>query len=152
MNDFAQGFFKGIGDITLFPQLPDSKPETTPWQGVLDAFAAANRNLTEAIYEFKKTQGLPPASELEQLKAVDPSFPERIMRIAESHAAADIRQKDRFSMTPIIGQIASVLISCFGFGISILFAFKGIETGVIAAIIGGISPIIIAALVNLKKK
>jgi uncharacterized membrane protein len=99
---------------------------------------------------------IPPASELEQLKAVDPSFPDRVMRIAESHAAADVRKKDRFSLAglvvPIIGQIASVLISCFGFGISILFAFKGIETGVIAAIIGGISPIIIAALANLKKK
>jgi hypothetical protein len=58
MNDFASGFFKGIENITLFPQLPDPGPETTPWQGVIDAFSAANRNLTEAIYEFKKTQGL----------------------------------------------------------------------------------------------
>jgi hypothetical protein len=49
-------FFKGMGSISLFPQLPDSEPETTPWQGVLDAFEAANRNLTDAIYEFKKTQ------------------------------------------------------------------------------------------------
>jgi uncharacterized membrane protein len=94
---------------------------------------------------------IPPASELEQLKAVDPSFPERVMCIAEAHAAADIRKKDRFSIAPIIGQIASLLISCFGFGISVLFAFKGIEAGAIAAIIGGISPIIIAALSNLKK-
>jgi hypothetical protein len=36
------------------------------------------------------------------------------MRIAEAHAAADVRQKDHFSMTPILGQIASLLISCFG--------------------------------------
>jgi uncharacterized membrane protein len=95
---------------------------------------------------------IPPASELEQLKRVDNSFPERVMCIAEAHAAADIRQKDRFSIIPIIGQVASFVISCLGFGISILFAFNGVEAGAIAAIIGGISPIIIAALSNFKKK
>jgi hypothetical protein len=51
-------FFRGMGSISLFPQLPDSEPEISPWQSVLDAFAAANRNLTDAIYEFKKTQGI----------------------------------------------------------------------------------------------
>jgi hypothetical protein len=51
-------FVKGMGSISLFPQLPDSEPEVSPWQGVLDAFAAANRSLTYAIHEFRKTQGL----------------------------------------------------------------------------------------------
>jgi hypothetical protein len=37
--------------------LPDPEPKASPWQSVLDAFAATNRNLTDAIYEFKKTQG-----------------------------------------------------------------------------------------------
>jgi uncharacterized membrane protein len=95
---------------------------------------------------------IPPASELEQLKAVDPSFPDRVMRIAEAHAAADIRKKDRFSIAPIIGQIASLLISCFGFGVAVLFGLKGIEAGAITATIGGIAPIVIAALTNLKSK
>lgn len=95
---------------------------------------------------------IPPAAELEQLRAIDPSFPERVMRIAESHAAADVRRKDRFSMVPIIGQIASFLISCMGFGIGVFCAIKGIEAGAVTAIIGGIAPIIIAALSNIRKK
>ncbi|MDR1231440.1 MAG: hypothetical protein LBK61_08570 [Spirochaetaceae bacterium] len=56
MNDLSNSFIKGMGSLSLFPQLPDSEPETTPWQGVLDAFAAANRNLADALYEFNKTQ------------------------------------------------------------------------------------------------
>jgi hypothetical protein len=52
------GFIKGMGSITLFPDLPDPEPETSPWQGVFDAFEAANRNLVDAIYEFKNAQGL----------------------------------------------------------------------------------------------
>jgi uncharacterized membrane protein len=95
---------------------------------------------------------IPPASELQQLKAVDPAFPERVMRMAEAHAEADVRRKNRFSLSPILGQAASFLLSCMGFGIGVLFAFKGIEAGAITAIISGIAPIIIAALSNLKRK
>ena len=51
------GFVRGMGSFSLFPQLPDLEPETSPWQGVLDAFEAANRNLTDAIYEFRNVQG-----------------------------------------------------------------------------------------------
>jgi hypothetical protein len=57
-NTAMANFVKGMGSINLFPQLPDSEPEISPWQSVLNAFADANRNLTDAIYEFKKTQGL----------------------------------------------------------------------------------------------
>jgi uncharacterized membrane protein len=95
---------------------------------------------------------IPPASELQQLKAVDPAFPERVMRMAEAHAQADVRRKDRFSLSPILGQVASFLLSCMGFGIGVLFAFKGIEVGAITAIISGIVPIVIAALSNLNRK
>jgi uncharacterized membrane protein len=99
---------------------------------------------------------LPPASELQGLKNIDASFPERVMQLAEKHAAAEIRKKDRFSLVnlivPIAGQIVSFLICCIGFGIGVLFAFKGIEAGSITAIIGGITPIIIAALSTLKRK
>jgi hypothetical protein len=57
-NTFSMmdGFVKGMGNITLFPQLPDIESDASPWQGVLNAFADANRNLTEAIHEFKKTR------------------------------------------------------------------------------------------------
>jgi hypothetical protein len=74
------------------------------------------------------------------------------MRIAEAHAASEVRRKDRISLSPIIGQAASFLLGCMGFGIGALFALKGIETGAVTAIISGIVPIIISALSNLKKK
>ena len=109
-------------------------------------------NTEEQLIIHQYNGPIPPASELQQLKAIDPVFPERVMRIAELHAAAEIRRKDRFSMSPIIGQIASFLIGCMGFGIAALFAFKGIESGAITAIISGIAPIIIAALANIRKK
>ncbi|GHV13146.1 hypothetical protein FACS189491_07590 [Spirochaetia bacterium] len=62
---------------------------------------------------------IPPASELQSLQTIDPAFPERVMRIVEKHAEADIRRKDRFSISPIIGQIATFLICCMGFGIGV---------------------------------
>jgi hypothetical protein len=49
-NSVMGNFVKGMGSISLFPQMPDPEPETTSWQGVLNAFAAANRNLADAIY------------------------------------------------------------------------------------------------------
>jgi hypothetical protein len=54
----ADAFVKGMGSISLFPQLPDIESEPSPWQGVLDAFAAADGNLSDAIREFKNDQGL----------------------------------------------------------------------------------------------
>ena len=51
-----------------------------------------------------------------------------------------------------IGQIASFTICCIGFGTAILFAMKGIEIGAITAAIGGVAPIIIAALANFQKR
>lgn len=50
------GFIRGMGSLTLFPDLPDHEPETSPWQGVLDAFAAAGDDLRFAINEFKNAQ------------------------------------------------------------------------------------------------
>jgi hypothetical protein len=54
----TDAFVKGMGSLSLFPQLPDPEPEASPWQGVLDAFAAAGNNLSDAIREFKNDQGL----------------------------------------------------------------------------------------------
>jgi hypothetical protein len=52
------GLVRGMGSLSLFPQLPAPEPEISPWQAVLDAFGAANRNLTDAISEFRNAQGL----------------------------------------------------------------------------------------------
>jgi hypothetical protein len=54
----ADAFVKGMGSISLFPQLPEPESEPSPWQSVLDAFAAADGNLSDAIREFKNDQGL----------------------------------------------------------------------------------------------
>jgi hypothetical protein len=87
---------------------------------------------------------------------VDPSFPERIMRMTEDNNKADITARNRFSLVglavPLLGQIFSFLISCMGFGVAVLFGLKGIEIGAVTATIGGIAPIVIAALANLRAK
>jgi uncharacterized membrane protein len=93
---------------------------------------------------------------LKKFGDIDPSFPERIMKMAEDNNKADITMRNRFSLSglisPLLGQIFSFLISGIGFGAAILFGLRGIETGAIAATIGGIAPIIIAALANMKTK
>jgi uncharacterized membrane protein len=93
---------------------------------------------------------------LKKFGDVDPSFPERIMKMAEDNNKADVVMRNRFSraglIAPLLGQIFSFLISCIGFTTAILFGLKGIEAGAITATIGGIAPIIIAALTNIKTK
>jgi uncharacterized membrane protein len=60
---------------------------------------------------------------------IDPSFPERIMRMTEDNNKADVTMRNRFSLAglavPLLGQIFSFLISCIGFGVAILFGLKG---------------------------
>jgi uncharacterized membrane protein len=94
---------------------------------------------------------LPPQETLKGYKDIDPDFPEWVMKMAEAHAAADVHQKYKESSAVLRGQIFSFLISCLGFGTAIIFAVKGIEAGAITATIGGIAPIVVAALTNLKK-
>jgi hypothetical protein len=92
---------------------------------------------------------------LEGLKRVDLSFPERIMQIAEAHAKADVQAKSRDSfsalVTPIIAQVITFLLGIAGIGGCIYLSRAGHEAGGIAAIVGSFSPMIIAALSNLKK-
>jgi uncharacterized membrane protein len=89
---------------------------------------------------------------LKKFGDIDPSFPERIMKMTEDNNKADVTMKNRFSLAPLLGQMFSFLISCIGFGTAILFGLKGIQAGAITATIGGIAPIIIAALANIKTK
>jgi hypothetical protein len=51
MNDVARVFFKGMGSITLFPQIPgyDELSRVSPWQGVADAFAQTGMSMWTAI-------------------------------------------------------------------------------------------------------
>jgi uncharacterized membrane protein len=94
---------------------------------------------------------LPPPEALKAYREIDPGYPERLMKMAEAHAAADVYKKYKEPFNVTLGQILSFSLGLTGFGISALFAFKGLESGAIAAAIGGVAPIIIAALGNLRK-
>jgi uncharacterized membrane protein len=95
---------------------------------------------------------LPPPEMLRQYAELNSEYPERIFRMVEAHVAADVTTKNRESAAIMRGQLFTFGLGCIGFGVSALLAIKGLEAGAIAAAIGGISPIIISALTNLKKK
>jgi uncharacterized membrane protein len=101
---------------------------------------------------------LPPPAELKGYMDIDPGYPDRLMKLAESHSEATIllkreeaylKHQEAASMGR--GQVFSFALGLTGFGISALFAFKGLEAGAIAAAIGGVAPIIVAAIGNLRK-
>jgi len=86
---------------------------------------------------------LPDPAMLERYKNADPSFPERIMRMAEAHNAADINTKNRISLSnliiPIIGQVFTLLLGTGGIFACIYLARAGYTGGAIAAIVGSFS-------------
>jgi uncharacterized membrane protein len=74
---------------------------------------ANQQRIQEQKYEL--IQGpLPDPQMLSNYKNADPSFPERIMRMAEEHNAADVSTKNRISLSnlivPIIGQIFTLVL------------------------------------------
>jgi uncharacterized membrane protein len=88
---------------------------------------------------------------LKKFGAVDPSYPERIMKMVEENNSSAIRNREKEMRLKLLGQVFSFALGISGFGISALLAFKGLEAGAIAAAIGGIAPIIVAAIGNLRK-
>jgi uncharacterized membrane protein len=99
---------------------------------------------------------IPPPADLKELQAINPDFPDRVMRIAEAHAKADVQSKNRNSIeslvTPILAQVITFLLGLAGIAGCIYLSRAGYEAGGIAAIVGSFSPMVIAALSNLKKK
>ncbi|GHU50774.1 hypothetical protein FACS1894200_10430 [Spirochaetia bacterium] len=99
---------------------------------------------------------IPPPSDLKELQKINPDFPERVMQIAELHAKADVLAKNRDSLasliTPIVSLSITFLLGIAGIGGCILLSQSGYEAGGIAAMVGSFSPMVIAALSNLKKK
>jgi uncharacterized membrane protein len=99
---------------------------------------------------------LPDPVMLEGYKNADPSFPERIMRMAEAHNAADINTKNRISLAnliiPIIGQVFTLLLGTGGIFACIYLARTGYTGGAIAAIVGSFSPMVINAFKGLRQK
>ena len=92
---------------------------------------------------------------LEQYKNADPSFPERIMKMAEDHNAADVVAKNRISFSnliiPIIGQVFTLILGAGGILACIYLAKAGYTGAAIAAIAGSFSPIIIGAFKSLRR-
>jgi uncharacterized membrane protein len=97
---------------------------------------------------------IPDPETLERYKNADPTFPERIMKMAEAHNAADVKIKNRFSMAnflvPIIGQVFTLLLGVAGIFACIYLAKAGFTGGAITAIIGAFSPIAINAVKGLR--
>jgi uncharacterized membrane protein len=106
----------------------------------------------QALQTSELYQGpIPHPDILKKFGSVDPSYPERIMKMTEDNNRSEIRIRERDSMLGLFGQVFSFVLGLTGFGISALFALKGLEAGAIAAAIGGVAPIIIAAIGNLRK-
>ena len=99
---------------------------------------------------------LPDPEMLERYKNADPSFPERIMRMAEDHNAADVVTKNRISLSniivPIIGQVFTLILGVSGILACIYLAKAGYTGAAIAAIVGSFSPIIISAFKSLQRR
>jgi uncharacterized membrane protein len=98
---------------------------------------------------------LPDPEMLDKYKIADPSFPERIMRMAEAHNAADVKTKYRISFAnmgiPIIGQIFTLMLGAGSIIACVYLAKAGYTGGAIAAIVGGFSPIVINAFKGLRQ-
>ncbi|MDR1950139.1 MAG: DUF2335 domain-containing protein [Spirochaetaceae bacterium] len=101
---------------------------------------------------------LPPPAELKGYKEIDPGYPERLLKMAESHADSVDRLrheeaflKHREAMSLGRGQWLSFILGMAGFGLAAIFGFKGMGTQATASIIAGVAPIIVAALGNLRK-
>jgi uncharacterized membrane protein len=91
---------------------------------------------------------------LEKYKKADPSFPERIMRMAEAHNVADITAKNRISLSnliiPVIGQVFTLILGGGGIIACVYLAEAGFTGGAIAAIMGSFSPMVINAFKGLR--
>lgn len=109
----------------------------------------------EEIHGAIHSGPIPDPETLERYKNADPSFPERIMRMAEAHNTADVRAKNRISLgnliIPTIAQVFTLILSASGILACIYLAKSGYTGAAIAAIAGGFSPIIIGAFRNLRQ-
>jgi uncharacterized membrane protein len=111
-----------------------------------------NKVVLQAVQTSELYQGpIPHPDILLKFGAVDPSYPERIMKMTETNNHANIQNRKRDSISGILGQVFSFTLGIAGLGVSAFLAVKGLEAGAIAAALGGVAPIIIAALGNLRK-
>jgi uncharacterized membrane protein len=98
---------------------------------------------------------LPNPEMLAGYKNIDPSFPDRIVKMAENHNIADVKMKKGFvfsnTVIPIAGQIFTFLLGAGSLCVCVYLANKGLTGGAIAAVIAGFAPIIINALKSFRQ-
>jgi len=94
-----------------------------------------------------------------KLKEVDPSFPERVMKMAESNNDVEIKIKEQKSKRKqqeigleSRGQLFIFILALVLIGVSVFLVLKGYELIAIVPFLGGISPIITTVINNLAKK
>lgn len=126
-----------------------------------DPAVPKSKNPSAPGHEFSRSKQelyagpIPHPSIMRGFQEIDPSFPERIISMTEKITDAQIKAMETSTkanlVQPIIGQIATLLIVLSGIGAAVFFVMKGVSSAAVVSILGGISPIIAAALQSLKK-
>jgi uncharacterized membrane protein len=93
---------------------------------------------------------LPPPAALKGYGEIDPQYPERIFKMAESYSKAEIRGKNTESLAVVLGIIFSFMVCLGGLAAGLVLALKGLRAESITAAVAGISPIVINALSNFR--
>jgi uncharacterized membrane protein len=94
---------------------------------------------------------IPPPGVLKGYGDVDPQYPERIFKMAESYSKADVNGKNVESLAIILGMVFSFLSCLGGLAACLFLALKGLTAESITAAIAGISPIVLNALSNFRR-
>jgi uncharacterized membrane protein len=94
---------------------------------------------------------LPAPEELKGYREVDPQYPERIFKMAEAYAKAEVKEKNTESLAIILGMTFSFMTCLAGLAACLFLAMKGMTAASITAAVAGISPIVINALSNFKR-
>jgi uncharacterized membrane protein len=93
---------------------------------------------------------LPPPAVLKGYGEVDPQYPERIFKMAESYSKAEVKGINTESLAVILGMALSFLVCLGGLAVCLILALKGMTAESITAAVAGISPIVINALSNFR--
>jgi uncharacterized membrane protein len=94
---------------------------------------------------------LPPPETLKGYGEVDPQYPERIFKMAESYSKAEIKGKNTESLAVILGMLFSFMTCLGGLTACLILALRGMTAESITAAVAGISPIVINALSNFRR-
>jgi uncharacterized membrane protein len=94
---------------------------------------------------------LPPPAILKGYGDIDSQYPERLFKMVEAYAKAEIREQNIESLAVVLGMVFSFAICIGGLVVCLILALKGMKAESIAAAIAGISPIVINALSNFRR-